>query len=76
MRRFGPFTIAGDRIVDGKPVQERRVLVETQTDSPGTITDPLQGIPPDRKAGIGVRILGSDCEHPLLQWILNDRPHD
>src|SRR2546425_7429054 len=74
MRRFGPLAITGDRTFDGKPVLERRVLVETQTDSPGMIDDPLQRILPDREPGIGVWILGSDREHPLLQWILNDRP--
>src|SRR5438309_2376228 len=76
MRRFGPLAITGDRTFDGKSVLERRVLVETQTDSPGMIDDPLQRILPDRKPGIGVRILGSDREHPLLQWILNERPYN
>ena len=76
MRRFGPFAIASDHTFDGKPVLKRRVLVETQADSPGMITDPLQGILPDRKPGIGVRVLSSDRKHPLLQWILNDRPYD
>src|SRR5437879_12698039 len=75
MRRFGPLAITGDRTFDGKSVLERRVLVETQTDSPGMIDAPLQRILPDRKPGLGVRILGSDREHPLLQWILNERPH-